>query len=66
MGQRKFPVSCERVVFSRTGVSSKAAQILEKGNGSREREREHNGVGETGRARSVLGVHPNPSQGTKC
>jgi hypothetical protein len=40
LGQRKFPVSCERMAFSRIGGSGKAAQILEEGNGSRERERE--------------------------
>jgi hypothetical protein len=34
LGQRKFPVSYERVVFSRIGGSGKAAQILEEGNGS--------------------------------
>jgi hypothetical protein len=32
--QRKFPVSCERVAFSRVGGSDKAAQIPEEGNGS--------------------------------
>jgi hypothetical protein len=54
------------MAFSRIGGSSKAAQIPEEGNGSREREREQDGVGEAGRARSVPGVHPNLSHGTKC
>jgi hypothetical protein len=40
LGQRKFPASCEGVVFFRIGGSSKAAQILEEGNGSLERQRE--------------------------
>jgi hypothetical protein len=31
LGQRKFPVNCERVAFSRIGGSGKAAQILEQG-----------------------------------
>jgi hypothetical protein len=32
----------------------------------RERERERGGVEEAKRARSVLGMHPDPSHGTKC
>jgi hypothetical protein len=39
LGQRKFPVNCERVAFSRIRGSSKAVQIPEEGSGSRERER---------------------------
>jgi hypothetical protein len=35
------------------------------GEREREKEREKEGVGEAGTARSVLGVHPNPSHGTK-
>jgi hypothetical protein len=67
LGQRKFPVSSEGVLFSRIGGPGKAAQILEEGNGTlrKEREREQDGVGDARRARSVLGAHPNPSQGTK-
>jgi hypothetical protein len=34
LGQKKFPVSCERVTFSRIEGSGKAAQILEEENGS--------------------------------
>jgi hypothetical protein len=56
-------------VLSRIGGPGKAAQILEEGDGSlkreREREREQDGVREAGRARSVLGAHPNPNHGTK-
>jgi hypothetical protein len=40
LGRRIIPVSCEGVVFSRIGGSSKAAQIPEEGNGSLEREKE--------------------------
>jgi hypothetical protein len=52
-------------VLSRIGGSGKAALIPEEGNGNREREREQDEVGEAGRARSVLGVHPNQSHSTK-
>jgi hypothetical protein len=50
-----------------SGISSKAAQILEEGNGSleRQRERERAGWEGAGRGRSVLEVHPNPSHSTK-
>jgi hypothetical protein len=65
--KRKFPVSCEGVALSSIRGLGKAAQIPEEGNGSlkREREREQDGVGEAGRARSVPGVHTDPSHCTK-
>jgi hypothetical protein len=55
------------VALSRIGGPGRAAQIPEEGNGSlkRERERERNGVGEAGRARSVPGAHPDSSHSTK-
>jgi hypothetical protein len=59
-------VSCEGVAFSRIGSSGKAAQIHEEGNGSREREREQDGVGEAGKERSVLGAHPIRVTAPKC
>jgi hypothetical protein len=57
-GMEEIPLSCEGVAFSRMRGSGKAAQILEEGNGSRERERARDGMGEDGRARSVPGAHP--------
>jgi hypothetical protein len=67
LGHRKFPVSCERVVFSRIGGSNKAAQIPEEGNGSldRQRERDRAGWEGAGRARSAPKVHPDLSYDTK-
>jgi hypothetical protein len=57
LGQRKFPVNCERVAFSRIGGSGKTAQILEEGNGS---------WGGGGRESKVsAGGAPDPSHGTK-
>jgi hypothetical protein len=53
------------VAFYRIGGSGEAA-ILEEGSGILEREREKDGFGEARRARSVPGVHPNLSHGTKC
>jgi hypothetical protein len=53
--------------FLGSGVPVKQLRSQRKGMGiEREREREQNGVEETGRARSVLGTQPNPSHGTKC
>jgi hypothetical protein len=50
-------VSCERVAFSRIGGSSKAAQILEEGNGS---------WGQGGWENKVsAGSAPDQSHGTK-
>jgi hypothetical protein len=54
------------MVFSRIGVSGKAAQIWEEGNGSSEREGEQDGVGKVGRARSVLGANPISVTAPKC
>jgi hypothetical protein len=47
------------------GVLVKQLRSQRKGMGV-ERERERDGVGEAGRARSVLGMHPDSSYGTKC
>jgi hypothetical protein len=56
LGQRKFPVSCERVAFIGSGVLAKQLRSQRKRMGV-EREREWDGVGEAGRARSVPGAH---------
>jgi hypothetical protein len=50
LGRRKFPVSCERVAFSRIGGSSKSSsdprgRKWEFKEGERERERERERVG---------------------
>jgi hypothetical protein len=71
LGSRKFPVSCEGVVFSRIGVPAKQLRSRRKGMGvwrdrKKERERERAGWEGAGRARSLLEVHPNLSHGTKC
>jgi hypothetical protein len=50
--------------FLGSGVPAKELRSQRKGIGV-ERERERDGVGEAGRARSVPGVHPDPSHGTK-
>jgi hypothetical protein len=68
LGWRKFPVTCEGVVFSRIGGSSKAAQIPEEEKGSleRQREREREGWMGGGRESKVsAGSAPNPSHVTK-
>jgi hypothetical protein len=55
--------------FLGSGVVAKQLRSQRKGMGvlrERERERERDGVGEAGRARSVPGVHLDPSHGTKC
>jgi hypothetical protein len=64
LGQRNFPVSCERVAFSRMGVPAKQLRSWRKGMGV-ERKKEWDGVGEAGKASSVLGVHPDQSHSTK-
>jgi hypothetical protein len=51
--------------FLGSEVPVKQLRCRRKGMGI-ERERERDGVGEAGRARSVLGAQPNPSHGTKC
>jgi hypothetical protein len=51
--------------FLGSGVPAKQLRSQRKGM-EVERHRERDKVGETGRARSVPGLHPNPSHGTKC
>jgi hypothetical protein len=60
LGWRKFPVSCERVTFSRIGDSGKAAQILERKWELREREREEWSGGDKESKVSARST-PNPS-----
>jgi hypothetical protein len=57
LGQRKFPVSCEKVAFSRIRVPAKQLRSQKKGMGV-EKERVWDEVGEARRAKSVLGAHP--------
>jgi hypothetical protein len=56
LGRRKFSVSCERVAIFRISVPAKQLRFQRKGMGV-EREREQDGMGEAGRARSVPGAH---------
>jgi hypothetical protein len=75
-GAQELP--CELVRewrFQGLGVPVKQLRSWRKGVGiererererQRERERERDGVEEAGRARSVLGMYPDPSYGTKC
>jgi hypothetical protein len=61
-------VPCELVrewCFLGLRVPAKQLRSWRKGMGV-ERERERDGIGEAGRARSVLGMHPDPSHSTKC
>jgi hypothetical protein len=51
--------------FLGSGVLAKQLRSWRKVMGV-EKERERDGVGEAGRASSMLGVHPDPSHGTKC
>jgi hypothetical protein len=57
LGQRKFPVSCERVAFSRIGGSGKAAQIADEGSGS--------WGGGGWESKASAGSTPDPSHATK-
>jgi hypothetical protein len=65
LGQRKFPVSCERVAFPRIRVPAKQLRSRRKGMGV-ERERGRAGWGGGGQESKVsAGSAPNPSHGTK-
>jgi hypothetical protein len=65
-GTEEIPCELKRERrFLGLGVPVKQLRSQRKGM-EVEREREPDGVGEARRARSVPGVHPDPSHGTKC
>jgi hypothetical protein len=67
-GAEEIPCELKRErCFLGSGVPVKQLRSWRKGiEVEREREREWDGVGKARRARSVLGVHPDLSHGTKC